>query len=321
MKSRVCLLGIGVCLALAGSTSSQAATWYVNDTYSAGVDVYTTAAGNDANSGQTPGLPKRSVNSVLTNALVPGDVLLIDTGTYDPFTVPATVNGAAGNRIRFQGSTNTAAGGTVFVGSGVLITVRGQHLEFRDIRTDGGASGFSLVGSSHGLYEQVFALNTSQNALITSGTSSSNSIRRSVFKSGPWSAIAFNGGSANIIENSILVSSGGSAVYALPGTVSNVYGCIASVDRIFSSIASMPDRGSRNVFEWGTLFHGDYETLNDLQAAHSNWHGNIVATPMSVNADGLDFHLISPAGFVSNGVWVTNALVGYSPAIDFGKKE
>ena len=27
------------------------------------------------------------------------------------------------------------------------------------------------------------------------------------------------------------------------------------------------------------------------------------------------------AGFVSNGVWVTNAAVGYSPATDFGPRE
>jgi len=47
----------------------------------------------------------------------------------------------------------------------------------------------------------------------------------------------------------------------------------------------------------------------------------MVADPMFVDAAGLDFHLLSAAGFVSNGVWVTNPAVGYSPGIDFGPRE
>ncbi|MDY0146169.1 MAG: hypothetical protein RBS84_09320 [Kiritimatiellia bacterium] len=45
-----------------------------------------------------------------------------------------------------------------------------------------------------------------------------------------------------------------------------------------------------------------------------------MADPLFANTANLDFHLLSPAGYVSNGVWVTNAAVGYSPAIDFGTR-
>jgi hypothetical protein len=46
-----------------------------------------------------------------------------------------------------------------------------------------------------------------------------------------------------------------------------------------------------------------------------------VADPKFANAAAFDFHLLSAAGYVSNGVWVTNAAVGYSPGIDFGARE
>jgi len=69
------------------------------------------------------------------------------------------------------------------------------------------------------------------------------------------------------------------------------------------------------------LTHGTYETLAELQRINTNWHHNTVADPKFANAEGMDFHLLSAAGFVSNGVWVTNPAVGYSPAIDFGARE
>jgi len=65
----------------------------------------------------------------------------------------------------------------------------------------------------------------------------------------------------------------------------------------------------------------EQETLAELQRINTNWHHNAVADPKFVNAAGFDFHLLSGAGFVSNGVWVTNAAVGYSPGIDFGARE
>jgi hypothetical protein len=61
--------------------------------------------------------------------------------------------------------------------------------------------------------------------------------------------------------------------------------------------------------------------LSDYARVNTNFVGNTVADPMFVNAAAFDFHLLSAAGFVSNGVWVTNPAVGYSPAIDFGARE
>jgi hypothetical protein len=76
------------------------------------------------------------------------------------------------------------------------------------------------------------------------------------------------------------------------------------------------------IFSYTTVFGSDTETLADIQRIYTNWIGNtVVADPKFVNAEGFDFHLLSAAGFVSNGVWVTNATVGYSPGIDLGPRE
>jgi hypothetical protein len=86
------------------------------------------------------------------------------------------------------------------------------------------------------------------------------------------------------------------------------------------STAYVPDAGLHNIFVGATSFGADLSTLADLVRAKPGWVGNTYADPMFVDANGLDFHLISAAGYVSNGVWATNAALGYSPAIDFGAR-
>ena len=86
-------------------------------------------------------------------------------------------------------------------------------------------------------------------------------------------------------------------------------------------LGTIPDAGSYNVFYYDTALNAVTETLEELQRINTNWHHNTVADPKFANAAGFDFHLLSAAGFVSNGVWVTNPAVGYSPAIDFGARE
>ena len=60
--------------------------YYVNDNSKAG-DVYTTAVGNNANSGKSPDQPVASLPALLTAySFGPGDVIHVDTGTYDLIT-------------------------------------------------------------------------------------------------------------------------------------------------------------------------------------------------------------------------------------------
>lgn len=122
--------------------------YYVNDAYDPLNDIYTTAAGHDANDGVSPARPVASVAEIFNRyELRQGDTLYIDTGVYD---VPANVVvaakhfGTATNRVRVLGSTNKAAGGTVLGRSGggaftagsteALFEVIGaKHIEFADL--------------------------------------------------------------------------------------------------------------------------------------------------------------------------------------------
>ena len=113
-----------------------------------------------------------------------------------------------------------------------------------------------------------------------------------------------------------------SAAFALVGSaITNIIGCIGQGSYVLG-IESYPQFwGSRNIFLPTIAFSPNFETLADFQAAYTNWANNAIADPKFVDSAGLDFHLLSAAGFVSNGVWVTNPAVGFSPGIDFGARE
>lgn len=311
------MLGLGVCLALAGAIRSQAATWYVNDAYVPGDDIYTTAPGHDGNDGRTPGHPKRTLNSLLTNSIAPGDSILIDTGTYAPATIPATVNGVAGNRILFQGSTNLAAGGTVFSGAGVNLTVRGNYLGIMDMDFSSGTGGAELNGAAHCHFERVRGLSNSQFAFRFSGGASSNLFSRCVaFGAGYSFQVASGSEIDNIVENSVLGTSGIALSAGTRGVQIN-NSVIWCRQLLYASV--VPSNYTHNLFWSIGMFSPQHESLHDVGETASSWRGNTVADPMFADANSFDFHLLSASGYFSNGVWVTNGSVGYSPAIDFGR--
>ncbi len=326
MEIRLAGLVVVACLAFGLSSHSSAQTsYYIDDNSNTG-DVYTPDfTGNDVNNGLTPSTPKLTLNNLLaaTN-LVAGDIVYIDAGTYTNNVVIAdTVNGAAGNPILFQGSPSTqpAEGGTTFTGVGDLVLVRGSYLHFRDIRMVGGANGFVLDGASYNSFERVYGISNQSFSIVLNGASNTNTFHHCVFTSISLSAFrGFAPAKGNDVQSCIMRSEQLFSIAPATGVVSNMADCILLGEFAFASDTLIPDRGSRNIF--GTRqFCGDVETLADLQNSNTNWYGNTVAAPRLVNENGFDFHLLSASGFVSNGVWVTNAAVGYSPGIDFGARE
>jgi hypothetical protein len=76
-----------------GDTLNVNHIYYVNDSLSDS-DSFTTAAGSSSNSGTSPSSPLNSVQAVLNEYMLgPGDVVLVDGGSYSGFTVPSADNG------------------------------------------------------------------------------------------------------------------------------------------------------------------------------------------------------------------------------------
>jgi hypothetical protein len=96
-----------------------------------------------------------------------------------------------------------------------------------------------------------------------------------------------------------------------------MFGCIIEGKYAFGGVTRVPASGSRNIFYVNGV-STDIDTLSNFQNIMPDWTGNAYAEPNFANKISLDIHLKSASGFVSNGVWVVDPAVGYSPAIDFG---
>jgi hypothetical protein len=121
--------------------------YYVNDGDTAG-DEYSTATGNDANDGQSPGSPKASIRAVLeTYDLNAGDTILVDTGVY-VLTVNILIgNGDSG--VRIQGPVGEGHEALLDRGNRTLSTARVFELTDADDVT---LSALAVTGAYDGIY-------------------------------------------------------------------------------------------------------------------------------------------------------------------------
>ena len=127
--------------------------YYINDASTANGQ-YTTAAGDDLNSGKTPDAPMASLAALLrAYALKPGDVVFVDAGNYNlltDLTIPTAISGAAGHPITFQGPTNGFAAtlNRANTQHSVFFFAGGSHIEIDNL---------TLTGAGTGLYLRNYA--------------------------------------------------------------------------------------------------------------------------------------------------------------------
>ncbi len=211
-------------LSIAPDAASTTTVYYVNDGSTVD-DYYTTAPGNDANTGLTPATPKASVQSVLdTYTLGPTSLVVIDTGTYTtPVTITGTEQGAA-----YAGS----PGGSNF-------TYSGNRFELDDSDSNEFYA-LNLTGSGGiGFYVQPGTVANSRRNTLLDNTFN-----------GPDIAIEINGGDSDVIQNNVI--SGGSYGIYLPSLVSatisgnTISGC-------GTAIAASGGAGSNVVVDGNTL--------------------------------------------------------------------
>jgi hypothetical protein len=135
------------------AVKNEPAAYYVNDGRTNG-DVYCASAiGRATNSGLRADSPLNSLETLLGKYKVEhGDTVYVDTGIYprnSPLVISIPSVGIT-NRLIIQGSTNEAAGGTVFTNSsGAVVEFQDTRgVELRDLNLLGGDRGLLFTKSS-----------------------------------------------------------------------------------------------------------------------------------------------------------------------------
>ena len=146
-----------------GNTFDIGTVYYVNDGATAG-DQFSTAIGATGNTGLSPSSPKATIQQVLdTRNLNPGDVILVDTGTYS-----STVTIGADD----AGALILGAGGRSAVIQG-LVTVNVANVILQRLDLSGGVTVVSA--SSFSAFDDRIAgpglvLNNASNAVVAHNT-------------------------------------------------------------------------------------------------------------------------------------------------------
>lgn len=293
---------------------SDATAFYVNDVSTNG-DVYTTAVGNDVNSGLSVSAPKLTLTNLLSvYTLSPGDTVYVDTGLYTNYTVTITNAGTAQNPISFFGSTNIVAGGSVIdrksaSAEGVYL-FGAKYVNMKDFTVRGSRYGVYVRGATSIFLESLTAVSNTTGFYIQSSQSTR------LFR--PVSAFNNNGivnqiGTETRLDYGILwnnttaINTSGTQSYSLSNSV--VAGGTAFAGRL-------PELGSDyNVF-WNITFGLSFDDLSDLVSRGGVFRSSTVADPMFANPAGLDFHPQSVVGRYDPiaAMWVTDSV--HSALID-----
>ncbi|MGA2259529.1 MAG: right-handed parallel beta-helix repeat-containing protein, partial [Thermoguttaceae bacterium] len=191
-----------------GNTFNLGTIHYVNDASTSG-DSFTTAPGNDANSGLSPGSPMLTLQTVLNDTVNPlkaGDVILVDNGTYtgavdlSSVTAGVLVLGAlAGASTISAPVTGTNTTGTtladLYLSGGVTLTGTNQVSLYDDTIS---GTGITLSGGSAiQLVDDDIA--TTSTAITVSGGASGVTIDNDSISSGQQD-IAITGAGATGLD-------------------------------------------------------------------------------------------------------------------------
>lgn len=296
--------------------------FYVNDSSTNG-DVYCTAAGSALNSGLDSNVPVHRLDLILNNYdLEGGDVVYVDTGNYGLLFTLQFIWSDGGDdqsgNVVIQGSTNYAAGGSVFNRNNLYATtfdVRGSHYTFRDLIMQRANVGISFVNNRYSVIERVVARSNIYGIAVSGASSITN--RNLILWNNQIGGVLVSGARTVRTENCSFVG-GSNFAYFVTNTVSNVL-----QNNIFyltetNSVALDGDSNVlRNTFidyniYWfaspSTRLYGSYVDLQDWQLTEGHDFRSAITNPLFANVDGGDFHLKSTAGRYAPGTgWVVDA--------------
>jgi hypothetical protein len=308
---KVCWLVFCIFLLSSGSAWAQTA-YYLNDDLDTN-DVYTTAAGNDANSGTNSAAPMRTLTNLLAvHTLGPGDVVYIDSGVYAHGTVTLNASGASDAPIVFQGV--PVQGGALFdltgTGSDGFLLGSRTHLVFRDLTVQGARDGFVSTGPSVIDFERVVVRNSSRYGIRSdSGLSAAaglKSFSRCLFVENGAAAIAVSRSTMSL-DGCVFWENGKGVDFSL---VNGVFVNLSVVNSVFvggQAFAGRLNLAGTGLFGGSPKISGDYNVFWDTRLWPSGYNKNdgiyhtigylqelempnsTYAEPGFVNPEALDF--------------------------------
>lgn len=322
--------------------------YYVND-WSRDNDVWCTFWGYDGFSGTTPGDPKATLQSLLQyQDLEPGDIVRIDTGTYEMttnVTVAAADEGTEQAPVTFEASpygvsmvrdieSAPPTYGWYISGDHIVLRTAASNkypaLAQRPLLITGQQYGIYLNGAIGVTLERV---HVSAFTVGITAYQSPNGIFNNIIsqRQGQGIRILFSDGCS--IEHATLLKNSLYGIYATNSQALSLHNSVIWVSGsgdpcIYLSggslISDYNDLYATSLANVG-YYQGTHTGLRSWQAATGGDTHSISADPLFVDADGADnisgnadddLHLQSTAGSYHNGAWTAD--VATSPLIDMG---
>ncbi|HMP74713.1 MAG TPA: right-handed parallel beta-helix repeat-containing protein [Kiritimatiellia bacterium] len=311
--------------------------YYVNDAFTEG-DVYCTVPGNDEFSGFLPSTPKASLQALLDAVdLEPGDIVYVDTGTYN---LSATVRigdldaGLPTNRVVIQGSTNALAGGTVFnrqTGSGTAIELfETVGIELRDFRIVNAGIGVALRKADYCVLERITSELHTQTAFL-SDEAGTNFFRYCVAASSSNGLVTSKGwmdwrqGTIWAAQNPVVLDTAGSLIMQnsfvpAAGPTRRIFRVSEQGGSVLADYNAYRRTEGALMYERTRAVGGNevFARLWDWQRSTGQDLRSLTHDPAMVNPTGGDYQLRSDTGrYLQNGSYTNDPGV-FSPLIDTG---
>ena len=259
-------------------------------------DSYTTAAGEAANTGLTPNSPLASIQAALNLAIIsPGDVILVDSGTYSGFTANSADNG-----VVILGSPD---GITDITSAVTLSGAQNLDLQWLDL-----AAGASISGGANILLDDDSGGSTANMAHGDGGSVTVSGSTNIALDGNALVGVTLIGAtSSNIsIVDNLLAGTG----LAIDGTVTNL---VASNNRLASLSLADPAQGviaDNNISGGGVTINASFTGSivgNFIHGARVGVTYNVAA---ALNGNQI-FH--NKTGIVVNASSSLGYLAGSSP--------
>ena len=321
---------LAACTAWLGVVCAEAATYYINDA-STEADVYCTAAGNVANTGTSKNSPKDSWASLASAVTISaGDIVYIDTGTYEGQTSIVDAIGTEEAPIHLIGSPK----GTVFAntssGDCSLFVRKCQHIDFEHVAVTGNRSQGLRIDNTSYCSLRHFRVQSSGATAVELWESMNNRFENGLVSGASQRSVASEQGSSGNEFKHVDVFMEGGTAFLCAGTVNmqpRVEECVIAGATAFWAYETLSTNVIRNIIRVEYI-NSKFSSLDEAQEATVGWEGNTAVDPLFADVANGNFHLASPMGYVeeqksangyvTNRVWVTNASLAYSPGIDFG---